>query len=159
MCSSAVWSFFAGRVKTIVAAIAAATGTRTTRLRRHVMLRGGLGAAAAISRTRSRTSDGASTCAARSSATRSRCDMECLLEFLQRPVQAGRAVGGGDAEDACGGAGVEVEQDAEGDDLALAGCQAGERRFEVGGESFGEAEVDRLRRRGELFAPHAAPLG
>ena len=60
--------------------------------------------------------------AARSSATRSRCDMECLLEFLQRAVQAGRAVGGGDAEDARGGPCVEIEQDAERDDLALTGA-------------------------------------
>src|SRR6476646_5819094 len=115
MSRTAVWSCLVGRVKTIVAATAAAIGTATTIARRQVMRRGGAGAAAAISRTRSRTSGGASTCAARSSATRSRCDMECLLEFRQRPVETRRAVRGRDAEDAGGGARVEVEQDAEGD--------------------------------------------
>src|SRR6476646_9650013 len=159
MSRTAVWSCLVGRVKTIVAATAAAIGTATTIARRQVMRRRGAGAAAAISRTRSRTSDGASTCAARSSATRSRCDMECLLEFLQRPIQARGAVGGGDAEDAGGCAGVEIEQDPERDDLTLACGQARESRLEVGGQSLGEAEVDCLGWGGELLAPGAAPFG
>src|SRR5579884_1143253 len=148
-----------GRVTTIVAATAAATGSARTSPRRHVRRRGGAGAAAAISRTRSRTSGGASTRAARSSAARSRCDMESLLELLERPVQARRAVGGGDAEDAGGGARVEVEQDAERDHLALAGAEPRERRLEVGREPLAEARLDALRRRRQLLASRPASFG
>src|SRR5579884_682554 len=147
-----------GRVKTTAAATAAATGTATTSARRHVKRRGGAGASAAIRRMRSRTCGGASTRAARSSATRSRCDMEGLLELLERAVQARGAVGGGDSEDAGRGTGIEVEKDAERDHLALARRQPRERRLEVGRQALGEAEVDRLGRRRELLAAEAAAL-
>ena len=56
-------------------------------------------------------------------------------------------------------AGVEVEQDAERDDFALAGGEGGERRLEVGGEAFREALVDAVGCRGELLAAHAPALG
>src|SRR4029079_13771313 len=107
--------------------IAAATGTATTSARRHVNRFGGVGASAATRRTRSRTSGGAVTRTLRSSATRSRCDMERLLELLERPVQARGAVGGGDAEDPRRGARVEIKQDAKRDDLTLARAQPRER--------------------------------
>ena len=56
-------------------------------------------------------------------------------------------------------AGVEIEHDAERDDLALAGGEPAERRFEVGREALDEALVDPLGRRGELLAPGAPALG
>ena len=55
--------------------------------------------------------------------------------------------------------GVDVEDDAQRDHLALAGRERGERRLEVGREALGEALVDALVRRGELLAPRAAALG
>src|SRR5581483_10150894 len=151
-------SWDAGRAKTTAAATAATTGTATTSARRQVKRRGGAGAAAATRRTRWRSRSGASTCAERSSATRSRCDIECLLELLERAVQARRAVGRRDAEDACGRAGVEVEQDAQRDHLALACRETPERRLDVGRQPVGKAELDGFRRCGELLPAESAPL-
>src|SRR4051794_22321916 len=155
-CCTTAWC--AGRVvKNTPAAIAAATtGTSTSaNLRR----RGRSGACAAISRTRARRGGGASTRAVRSSASTSRCDMERLLELAQGAVQPRRAVGGRDAENAGGGAGVEIEEHAQRDDLALARAERAQRSFELGRQRLGEALVDALRRRGELLAAHAATLG
>src|SRR3954452_21061334 len=142
-----------GCVSTTAAAIAAAAGSATTTARRQVNRRGrAVWSPAATRRTCSRTSAGAVGRAARSSATRSRCDIESLLELLQRAVQARRAVCGRDAEDARGGRRVEVEHDAQRDDLALAGGEDGERRLQIGREPFGEALLEALRDGGELLA-------
>src|SRR4029077_21212312 len=65
----------------------------------------------------------------------------------------------GDPQDAAGRAGVEVEHDAERDDLAFAGRQDAQRRLEVGREAFREELVDALGHGGELLAPDAALLG
>ena len=97
--------------------------------------------------------------AARNSATRSRCDMERLLELLERPVQARCAVGGRDAEHARRGARVEIEQDAERDDLALAGRERAQGGLEVGREPFDEALLDPVVLGGELLAARAPALG
>src|SRR3954454_3247250 len=148
-----------GRVKTTAAATAAAAGSATTSARRHVKRRVRRdSSAAATRRTRSRTSIGAAVRAARSSATRSRCDIESLLEFLERAVQARCAIGGGDPEDARGGRRVQVEHDAQCDDLALAGGEHAERGLEVGCEALGEALLEALRDGGQLLAPGAAAL-
>src|SRR5579862_367666 len=128
------------------------------RRRVNLLCRSG-GAAAAIRRTRSRSSNGTSGWAARISATTSRCDMECLLELLESAVQASGAIGGGDPEHPRRGRGVEIEHDAEGDNLALAGGQSEQCRFEVGREAFDEALVDPLGGRGELLPAGAPPLG
>src|SRR2546429_9787912 len=118
----------------MLAANAAATGSATTSARRHVNRRLGVVSAAAIRRTRSRSSSGAVMRAPRSSAVRSRCDMKSLLELLERPVQARRAIGGRDAQDVGGGGGVGIEDDAEGDELAPARRGGGGRGLEVVGE-------------------------
>src|SRR6476469_7639111 len=97
--------------------------------------------------------------AARNSATRSRCDMECLLELLERPVEARCAVGGGDPQDARRGGRVEIEHDAQGDDFTLARGENPERGLEVGGKALGELLVDPLGRGGELLAAYPALLG
>src|SRR5476651_886758 len=114
-----------GLVTMAATATAAATGMSTAKTRRRVnrLCRSG-GAAAAISRTRSRSSNGTSGWAARISATTSRCDMECLLELLESAVQASCAIGGGDPEHPRRGRGVEIEHDAERDNLALAGGES-----------------------------------
>src|SRR5665213_859249 len=138
-----------GRVKTTVAATAAATGSATTSTRRHMKRRVGVVSAAAIRRTRSRSSDGAVMCAPRSSAARSRCDMKGLLELFERPVQARRAVGGRDAQDVGGGDRVEVEHDAERDDLALAGGEDVEREPQIVRQPFGELLLEALRHGGK----------
>src|SRR5579871_6878185 len=104
-------------------------GTATSAKRRQVKRRRGFGSGAArsaICATSSRSSAGATGRAARSWVVRSSCDTECLLELAERPVEARRAVGGGDPEHPGGGAGVEVEDDAERDHLALAGRQLGD---------------------------------
>ncbi len=140
-------------MSTIAAPIAAATGTASTRARRHVNVgRLRVVSAAAISRTRARSSGGAPMRAPRSSATRSRCDMESLLEFRERPVEARRAVRGRDPEHAGGRSCIEVEQDAECDDLALAGRERSESGLEVGREPFDEALLDPV-----LLARRAVP--
>src|SRR5581483_11028234 len=161
--SSATWFGWCpvGRVRTIVPARAAATGTRTSsdRLRRKRRRGTGSAAAAAIARTRSRTSAGAATRAVRSSATRSRCDIECLLELLERPAQARGAVRLGDAEHAGRRSGVEVEQDPERDDLALARAERRECGLEVGREPLGETLLDALLARRELLASCAPAFG
>src|SRR3978361_128939 len=110
---AAWWLSLPGRVKTMLAAIAAATGSATTSAGRQVSLRVGVVSAAAIRRTRSRSSDGAVMRVPRSSAARSRCDMKGLLELLERPVEARRAVGGRDAQDVGGGDRIELQHDAE----------------------------------------------
>src|SRR5581483_12392284 len=89
-----------GRRTTTAAASAAASGTATATARRRVTRRGAGADRAATDRTRSRRSGGAASRASRSWATRSGCDMELLLELLEGAAQAGRAVGGRDAEDA-----------------------------------------------------------
>src|SRR5947209_8315816 len=155
-CTTRCW--WSGRVKTIAAAIAAATGRVTTSARRQVNFRGGAVSAAAIRRTCSRTSSGAVTRDARSSAARSRCDTEGLLELLERAVEARGDVGRRDAEDARGAVRVHVEHDAQRDDLALAGVQRTESGLQVGGEPFGEALLVTLGHGGELLAPRAPPL-
>src|SRR5207253_5156056 len=133
--------------------------TRTNAARFHVTRRWGGAACAATRRTRSRSSSGAVGRASRSWAIRSRCDIERHLELLQRAVETRRAVGGGDAEHARGGPGVEVEDDAERDHLALAGGQAEQRGLELGREPFGNALLEDLGHRYELLALHAPPLG
>src|SRR5689334_15126365 len=143
----------------IDAATAAATGSATTSARRHVKRRGGGESATAMRRTRSRTSSGAVMRDARSSAARSRCDIECLLELLERAVEARRDVGGGDAEHARRGRRVEVEHDAQRDDLALARGEDSQRCLQVCGEPFGEALLVALGHGGELLSPCAATLG
>src|SRR5262249_8084688 len=124
--------------------MAATTGTPAGNARGNVSRRRGSVSAAANARTRSRNSAGAATRAARSSETRSRCDIQCLFQLLQRPVQACRAVRRGYPENARGGAGVEVQDDPQRDDLALAGGEGGERRPQVGGEPVPEALPEAL---------------
>src|SRR5919199_1002109 len=53
-----------------------------------------------------------------------------LLEFLERPAQARRARGRADSEHARRRPPVELEEDAQRDDLSLAGGELGERRLE-----------------------------
>src|SRR4051794_8475602 len=158
VCVATVRSPSPGR-RTTASAAAAATGTTTTSARRQVRRRRGAGADALRSRTRRRSSAGAVGRLARSSAIRSSCDMDGLLELLERPVQARRAVRGRDPEHACGGAGVEVEHDAQRDHFPLACAQAAQPGLELGREAVGELLLERLGRRGELLAPHAAALG
>src|SRR4051795_4428484 len=146
------------RVATTAATIASAAPRATTSPRRHESRRGGCGARSAITRTRSRTSRGAVGRASRSSVMRSGCDMDCLLELLERAVEARRAVGGGDAEHIRGGPGVEVEDDAQRDHLALAGREPEHPALELRREAFGDALVDPLRHGGELLAARAASL-
>ena len=153
---AACWLSLLGRVKTILAAIAAATGSATTSARRQVNLRLGVVSAAAIRRTRSRSSDGAVMRVPRSSAARSRCDMKSLLE---RPVEARRAVGGRDAQDIGGGDRIELQHDPERDDLAFPGGEDCERGLEVVRQAFGELLLEALRPRSELLAARAPALG
>ena len=159
--TTSVWrEWLLGSVRTIAPASAAPRGTSSTSERRRRKRRDGVDAAfAAIRRTRSRTSGGAVTWTARNSATRSRCDIESLLELLERTVETRRAVGFRDAEHARGSPGVEIEHDAERDDLALAGGEPPERRLEIGRETLREAGVEALVRSRELLAAAAAALG
>ena len=120
------------RRTTTAATIAANAGTATTRVRRQVKRRGGDGAAATIWRTCSRTCAGAAMRAPCSSATRSRCDMEGLLELLECAVEPRGAVRGRDAEHARCGRRVDVEHDAQRDHLTLAGGQGADGCFELG---------------------------
>src|SRR5581483_5717914 len=149
-----------GQVTTTAAAAAAATGTATASARRHVTTwrRGGV-ACAATRRTRSRSSGGAAGRASRSARARSRCDIECLLELLQRARQARRAVRGGDAEHTRGGLRVELEHDAKRDHLALAGGERAERGLELRREAVRQRLLVSLRDGGALLPPQPAALG
>src|SRR5436305_3235733 len=145
-------------MKTTAAAIAAATGRSTTAARRQVTRRGGGAASAASSLTRSRSSAGAAGRASRSCERSSGCDIERLLQLLQRAVQARRAVRRRDPEHACSRRSVELENDTQRDHLALAGGERAQRGLERGREALGDALLEPLRHRGELLAPGAAPL-
>src|SRR4051812_40619885 len=158
VCVATVRSPSPGR-RTTASAAAAATGTTTTSARRQVRRRRGAGADAARSRTRARSSTGATGRLARSSAIRSSCDMDGLLELLERPVEARGAVGGRDAEHGCRRAGVEVEHDPERDHFALARAQSAQAGLELGREALGEPGLERLGHGGELLPAHAALLG
>src|SRR3982751_4832984 len=94
-----------------------------------------------------------------SSATRSRCDMEGLLELLECAVEPRGAVRGGDAEHARRRARVDLEHDAKCDHLALACRQRLDGGFELGREPFGEMLLEALVRRGQLLAFRPAALG
>src|SRR5262249_20293991 len=142
-------------------ATAAATGTTTTRARRQVnrRCRAGVGVPSAMRRTCSRSSAGAIGRLSRIRVRRSsRCDTEGLLELAERAVEARRAVGGRDPEHPGRRAGVEVEDDAEGDDLALAGRERAKRSLELGGQTLQETLVHALGGGGELLAPPPALL-
>src|SRR5439155_9476128 len=117
-CCAACWP---GRVASTPAPTAIATGTATSRARRHVRncRRGGADCATAR-RTRSRKSGGATGRDSRSVRARSSCDIECLLELLQRARESRRAVGRRDAAHARSSGRVELEHDAKREHLALA---------------------------------------
>src|SRR5262249_8295711 len=140
------------------AASAAASGTAIASGRRQPRRRRDGAGCAVIVRTRSRSSGGATGRIARSVRSRSGCDMELLLELLQRARKARRAVGGRDAEDACGCRRVELEDDAQRDHLALAGGEHAQRGLELRRQSFGERLVVPLRKRGSLLAAQPSPL-
>src|SRR4051812_43222505 len=115
-----------------------------------------------MARTRSRSSGGAVGRVWR------RCDtssgdmgVQLLLELREGAGEPRRAGGRADPEDARGGRSVEVEDDAERDQLPLGGGEAAERAVEGRGEALGEARLVRLRKlaRERVLAPDAPPLG
>src|SRR4051794_10445672 len=138
--------------------IAAVSGTATTSARRQVTRRRGGAACAAARRTRSRSSAGAMGRAARSVRARSSCDIEGLLQLLQRAAELRRAVRRRDTEHVRRGCGVELEHDPQRDHLALTGGERAQRSLELWREAVAERLVVALRQRGELLAPHAPPL-
>src|SRR5581483_12261277 len=82
-----------------------------------------------------------------------------FFESPQRTAEPGRARGLADAEYARGARAVELEQDAQGDDLALGRRELAQRCLELGrqpvAELLGQALVARIR----LLAAAAARLG
>src|SRR4051812_1110327 len=126
------------------------------------MRRGGAEPAAAIARTRSRSSGGASGRAWRRWDTSSGdMGVQLLLELREGAGEPRRACGRADAEHARRGRPVEVDDDAERDQLALGRRQPSECAVERGGEALGEARLLGLRQlaRERVLAADASSLG
>src|SRR5262249_29152919 len=87
------------------------------------------------------------------------CDIGAhpLFELLQRPAEPGRARRRRDAEDAGGRLDLQVEQDAQGDHLALAGRQRRERTLELRREPPEEAVLDLVRELGGVRMLASSP--
>src|SRR3954454_18010466 len=118
-----------------------ATGTSTNAGRRQRRARTGCAGASAMRATRWTSATGGCGRAPRSSRTRSAKrgsrsgkDIVChlFLELCECPREAGRAGRLGDPEQAGSLLGVEVEDDAEGDDLAVGRRELAEGALECG---------------------------
>src|SRR2546429_2529747 len=81
-----------------------------------------------------------------------------LLEFLERPAQARRARRRADSEHTRRRPAVQLQQDAQREDLPLAGGQLGERDLERSREPFERLLLALLSLGGIRRLPAAAPL-
>src|SRR5207244_10201492 len=84
-----------------------------------------------------------------------------LLELAQGAAEPRRAGGGADAEQPGDRRPVELQQDTQGDDLALAGRELAERALERRGDALGEQRLGHalLLARVDVLAPPPAALG
>src|SRR5512134_1111340 len=116
---------------------AAVAGTAIARIRRAVTRRCG-GVRVVMAATRSRRTGGAAGVSLKSAAVSSgdKLRSHLLLAPLERAGEARRAGRGTDPEDASGVRRIQIEDDAERDDLAIGGREARERLPEPGGEDL-----------------------